>query len=173
MGGLVDCTRKTSSPRTFSLIFTNVSPSGNALTVQRPSSTPMDVAMARASGRLELPLNIFTWSRASIRTQKVRKVNTPPVPFLQVDRKRGQEFSNRPFRRKPIFAQSPEPGSTARPTAVELSRNLTLRTRRASRRSCNFLRRGGGGSTRKHLLAIWRFFAHTRTSIITMAKGLV
>jgi len=62
VGGDVDCTRKTSSPRTFSSILTNVSPSGKALTVHFPSSVPMYFAMASANGGLEVPLNIFTIS---------------------------------------------------------------------------------------------------------------
>ena len=50
VGGLVDWTRKTSSPRTFSSILTNVSPSGNALTVHLPNSTPTEAAMDLAKG---------------------------------------------------------------------------------------------------------------------------
>src|SRR6266516_3765051 len=52
--------RNTSSPRTFSSIFTNVSPSGNGLTVDLPSSMPMKAQMASARGWLEVPLKIFT-----------------------------------------------------------------------------------------------------------------
>ena len=40
-GGHVGCTMNTSRPRTFSLILTNVSSSGNAVTVASPSGTPM------------------------------------------------------------------------------------------------------------------------------------
>src|SRR5215212_7258603 len=60
VGGLVDCTRKTSSPRTFSSILTKVSPSGNGLIVDFPSSVPNDLQIESAKGRLEVPLNIFT-----------------------------------------------------------------------------------------------------------------
>src|SRR5438552_16348848 len=60
VGGQVDWTRKTSSPRTFSSIFTKVSPSGNELTVHWPSSVPIDLAIARASGGLDVPAKIFT-----------------------------------------------------------------------------------------------------------------
>ena len=41
VGGQVDCTMKTSSPRTFSSILTKVSPSGKEETVHLPNSTPM------------------------------------------------------------------------------------------------------------------------------------
>ena len=41
VGGQVGWTMKTSRPRIFSLIFTNVSPSGNDVTVASPSCTPM------------------------------------------------------------------------------------------------------------------------------------
>src|ERR1043165_4860858 len=51
---------KTSSPRTFSSIFTNVSPSGNADTVHLPSSRLIDWQIASESGRLAMPLKIFT-----------------------------------------------------------------------------------------------------------------
>src|SRR5215212_3442217 len=64
VGGQVDCTRNTSSPRTFSSIFTNVSPSGKELTVHLPSSVPMDAAIELASGRLDVPLKIFTTSHS-------------------------------------------------------------------------------------------------------------
>src|ERR1043166_3293818 len=60
VGGLVDFTRYTSSPRTFSSIFTNVSPSGKELTVQAPNSTPMEAQIALARGWLAVPLNILT-----------------------------------------------------------------------------------------------------------------
>ena len=40
-GGQVDWMMNTSRPRTFSLILTNVSPSGNELTVASPRGTPM------------------------------------------------------------------------------------------------------------------------------------
>jgi hypothetical protein len=77
VGGLVDCTTKTSSPRTFSSIFTKVSPSGKELTVDFPSSTPMDAAMERASGRLAVPLKIFTVSMTSF----AKNNNPPPGGF--------------------------------------------------------------------------------------------
>src|SRR5437016_2819593 len=60
VGGQVDWTRKTSSPRTFSSILTKVSPSGKELTVHWPKSRPIDLAMARASGGLDVPVKIFT-----------------------------------------------------------------------------------------------------------------
>src|SRR3954470_9883921 len=60
VGGEVDCTTKTSSPRTFSSIFTFVSPSGNASTVHFPTSMPIDVAMDLASGGFDVPAKIFT-----------------------------------------------------------------------------------------------------------------
>src|SRR2546430_8555564 len=59
VGGQVDWTRKTSSPRTFSSMFTNVSPSGKELTVHWPRSRPMDLAIARARGGLDVPAKIF------------------------------------------------------------------------------------------------------------------
>ena len=52
VGGEVGCTMNTSSPRTFSSIFTNVSPSGNGVIVHLPSSMPMDLQMARARGSI-------------------------------------------------------------------------------------------------------------------------
>src|SRR5256885_845162 len=51
---------KTSSPRTFSSIFTNVSPSGNGLIVELPSSIPMEAQIALHNGSLDVPLKIFT-----------------------------------------------------------------------------------------------------------------
>jgi hypothetical protein len=60
LGGPVDCTTKTSSPRTFSSILTNVSPSGKALTAHFPISMPMYSQIDLAKGGLEVPLNIFT-----------------------------------------------------------------------------------------------------------------
>src|SRR5690349_9429889 len=51
---------KTSWPRTFSLIFTNDSPSGKQLTVASPSGSPIDLQIASARGRLELPVKIFS-----------------------------------------------------------------------------------------------------------------
>ena len=60
VGGDVGWMMKMSSPRTFSSIFTNVSPSGNGVMVQWPSSTPMDLQMARARDSFAVPLKIFT-----------------------------------------------------------------------------------------------------------------
>ena len=60
VGGDVGWTTNTSSPRTFSSILTNVSPSGNGWMVHLPSSMPMDLQMARAKGSLAVPLKIFT-----------------------------------------------------------------------------------------------------------------
>jgi hypothetical protein len=62
VGGLVDWTRNTSSPRTFSSIFTNVSPSGKGLIVDLPSSIPIEAQMAADKGGLEVPQNTFTQS---------------------------------------------------------------------------------------------------------------
>ena len=59
VGGQVGWTRKTSRPRMFSLIFTNVSPSGNVLTVASPSGTPMPVQMRCARSRCAEPQKIF------------------------------------------------------------------------------------------------------------------
>ncbi len=60
---------KTSSPRTFSSIFTNVSPSGNGVMVHLPSSQPMDLQMARAKGSFAVPLKIFTEIYSSVKTK--------------------------------------------------------------------------------------------------------
>ena len=60
VGGEVGWMMKMSSPRTFSSIRTNVSPSGNGEMVHWPSSTPMDLQMARARGSFAVPLKIFT-----------------------------------------------------------------------------------------------------------------
>jgi hypothetical protein len=60
VGGAVGCTTKTSSPRTFSSIRINVSPSGNGLIVHLPSSMPMELQMDRARGSLAVPQKIFT-----------------------------------------------------------------------------------------------------------------
>src|SRR6266850_1044125 len=51
---------KTSSPRTFSSIFTNVSPSGNGLIVHFPSSMPIYEQIASDKGWLDVPLKTFT-----------------------------------------------------------------------------------------------------------------
>src|SRR6266568_3240995 len=73
--------RNTSSPRTFSSIFTNVSPSGNGLTVDLPSSMPMKAQMASARGWLEVPLKIFTM-RVLFQKMSQRRtiIFTPPLP---------------------------------------------------------------------------------------------
>jgi len=60
VGGDVGWMMKMSSPRTFSSIRTNVSPSGNGVTVILPSSVPMDLQMARARGSFAVPENTFT-----------------------------------------------------------------------------------------------------------------
>src|SRR3954468_18388939 len=60
---------KTSWPRTFSLIFTNDSPSGKLVTVASPSGSPIDLQMASARGRLELPVKIF--SRVSLMCPRI------------------------------------------------------------------------------------------------------
>src|ERR1017187_7207624 len=80
VGGEVDWTTNTSSPRTFSSIFTNVSPSGNGLMVDLPSSIPMDLVMDSANGRFELPLKIFTTSKYFPLKQK---------PTLEVEKRQG------------------------------------------------------------------------------------
>src|SRR3954465_7059906 len=60
---------KTSWPRTFSLIFTNDSPSGKLVTVASPRGSPIDLQMASARGRLELPVKIF--SRVSLMCPRI------------------------------------------------------------------------------------------------------
>src|ERR1039458_7802294 len=60
VGGAVGWMMKISSPRTFSSIFTNVSPSGNGVIVILPSSRPMDLQMARARGSFAVPEKTFT-----------------------------------------------------------------------------------------------------------------
>src|ERR1700733_9958496 len=72
VGGDVGCTTKTSSPRTFSSIFTNVSPSGKGLIVHLPSSAPMDLQMAFARGSFAVPLKIFTSQDDSGKTKNRR-----------------------------------------------------------------------------------------------------
>lgn len=59
-GGLVDWRTKTSVPRTFSSIFTKVSPLGNGFTVDLPREIPMDSQIDWASFGLELPAKTFT-----------------------------------------------------------------------------------------------------------------
>ncbi len=63
--GLVDCMTKTSSPRTFSSILTNVSPSGNELTVHFPNGIPMDSVIRSAKEGLDVPLKIFTLNQVA------------------------------------------------------------------------------------------------------------
>lgn len=60
---------KISSPRTFSSMRTNVSPSGKGVTVILPSSQPMDLQMARASGSLEVPENTFTGKNGLVKKE--------------------------------------------------------------------------------------------------------
>jgi len=48
--------------RTFSSIFTNVSPSGKAVTAHLPSSMPMYSQIDLAKGGFEVPLKTFTLS---------------------------------------------------------------------------------------------------------------
>jgi len=60
---------KTSSPRTFSSIFTNVSPSGNGEMVQLPSSMPMYLQMARARGSFDVPEKTFTGKKFSVKKE--------------------------------------------------------------------------------------------------------
>ena len=72
VGGEVGWTMNTSSPRTFSSIFANVSPSGNEVMVHRPSSMPMEAQMALARGGLAVPLNIFTMCSCLIKTNSHR-----------------------------------------------------------------------------------------------------
>src|SRR2546422_4483139 len=64
VGGQVDWMMKTSAPRMFSLIFTNDSPSGNAVTVASPSGSPIERHISSARGRFELPVKIL--SRVSL-----------------------------------------------------------------------------------------------------------
>ncbi len=82
VGGEVDCTTKTSSPRTFSSIFTNVSPSGNASTVHLPTSMPIDLAIALASGGFDVPVKIFT-----LQSQRLQTKNPPAGGRLRKSRR--------------------------------------------------------------------------------------
>ena len=59
-GGQVLCTTNTSSPRTFSSIFTKVSPLGKSRIIALAKGTLMLLQMASAKVRLDLPENIFT-----------------------------------------------------------------------------------------------------------------
>jgi hypothetical protein len=68
----------TSSPRTFSSILTNVSPSGNELIVHWASSRPMEATMFLASGKLDVPEKIFTDI-----SQRVEKQKPPRRPFAR------------------------------------------------------------------------------------------
>src|SRR5215469_9380503 len=77
VGGDVGWTMKTSSPRTFSSILTNVSPSGNGLIVHLPGSMPMELQTALVREGLAVPLKIFTIVAFGFKTK-----NHPP----QVDR---------------------------------------------------------------------------------------
>src|ERR1039458_3455596 len=67
VGGDVGWMMKTSSPRTFSSIFTNVSPSGNGLMSHLPSSQPMDLQMARAKGSFAVRSEEHTSELQSLR----------------------------------------------------------------------------------------------------------
>src|SRR6476620_9395251 len=60
VGGDVDCTTYTSSPRTFSSILTKVSPSGKDAIVHLPKAISIDLAIALANGGFDVPLKIFT-----------------------------------------------------------------------------------------------------------------
>src|ERR1019366_7363257 len=70
---------KTSRPRIFSLILTNVSSSGNAVTVASPSGTPPESAIRCARGRFALPEKIFNWTCDST-TQVVLAQKSRPPP---------------------------------------------------------------------------------------------
>src|SRR6266498_4187433 len=59
-GAEVDCSTKTSAPRTFSLISTLLSPSLKVSTVAFPSGTLRYWLISAAKGGLELPANIFS-----------------------------------------------------------------------------------------------------------------
>src|ERR1043165_6814990 len=72
VGGDVGWMTKMSSPRTFSSILTNVSPSGNGWTEHLPSSMPMDSQMAFAKGGLAVPQKIFTIVTLSTKTKHRR-----------------------------------------------------------------------------------------------------
>src|SRR5277367_3346277 len=73
VGGDVGCTTNTSSPRTFSSIFTNVSPSGNGLMVHLPKVAPMDLQIAWARGWFAVPLKIFTMISFGLRRKNRRR----------------------------------------------------------------------------------------------------
>ena len=104
-GGLVDCTTKTSSPRTFSSILTKVSPLGNGRTIDRPSGTPMDSQMDRARTGFELPEKTFTApagngvvaekNTTGLRWQSDRRKLTEPLAerqgFSPVQRRNGSD----------------------------------------------------------------------------------
>src|SRR5690349_17516485 len=60
VGGEVGWITNTSSPRTFSSILMNVSPSGNGSMVHLPRGTPTFLQMALARVSFAVPLNIFT-----------------------------------------------------------------------------------------------------------------
>src|SRR5580698_7433880 len=83
-----------SSPRTFSSTFTNVSPSGNGVMVQLPSSMLMDLQMARARGSFAVPENTFTKSK---QIGCCRQMENPPDVADESFRNR----NNRPAPRKP------------------------------------------------------------------------
>ena len=86
----------TSSPRTFSSIFTNVSPSGNGLMVHLPSSMPMDLQMAWAKGsiggaaenfhesKIFLVKTAFVASDRSDIHVGARRRKTPPLPADEI-----------------------------------------------------------------------------------------
>src|SRR5215510_3981746 len=88
VGGEVDCTTKTSSPRTFSSILTKVSPSGNALTVHLPRSLPMDLQIALANGGLDVPLKIFTTTQKRKNHPKVVPANRAETVTMNLGRAR-------------------------------------------------------------------------------------
>src|SRR5208282_2280150 len=73
VGGQVDWTMNTSSPRTFSSTFTNVSPSGNGEMLHLPSSMPMYLQIARARGSLAVPLKTFTSQKLFLVKQENRR----------------------------------------------------------------------------------------------------
>src|SRR6202041_1424948 len=71
VGGEVGWMMKMSSPRTFSSIFTKVSPSGNGVIMHLPSSQPMYLQMARARGSFAVPEKTFTVYLISLQSNKI------------------------------------------------------------------------------------------------------
>ena len=126
----VDCTTKTSQPRTVSLIETEISPSANAVTVLSPRSSPSSEQIPRAKGMLELALNTLIWLPCAI----IRSTSVFPSQTLFIMRRRVGGRSKRSARHRCRI----DPGSHAsrlHPNGAQAQKNRAFRCGHAAQHS--------------------------------------